>query len=523
MTSKAILVIGMHRSGTSALTGVLRLLGVDLGENLLPANEANVRGYWEHADIYDVHERLLATLGTAWADPLPLLDDWWEQEDVEPFRQELRSIIRRDFAQSDCWAVKDPRLWKLLPLWKDLLAELDVSPAVIIPVRNPAEIVGSLGVRDQFGSGRTYRLWLNHVLCTEAKTRDCPRVFTTYDQLLADWRITIGRIADALDIHWPRRPDDMADQIGEFLSSDLRHHNVHEAPEQKVQGMPSLAESTYSHLLQAAVDDNPKLRQRFSMAHRRLLEANELMSGLEEENRELHAHSEELEQEMDSHKESALRLGEETQQLSKLLAGLNRDLALEKKQNRKLEVYSKGLENDLSQLRDHSGELEEYCRSLERDFLELRDQSERLQEYSKRLETDLQRHAEEEEEHRTYSRNLEKELSQLKGHGEEVESYVRGLESELSQHLTHVKELGGYTAKLETELEALRSTAEKLGGKAAASKLEERKLRRTISQLHAELTRLEATVTEFRASKSWRVTRPLRRIALAARRLGGTS
>ena len=61
--STALVVLGMHRSGTSALTGMLHRLGVALGEHLMPATNDNPRGYWEHADIVKVHERLMAALG----------------------------------------------------------------------------------------------------------------------------------------------------------------------------------------------------------------------------------------------------------------------------------------------------------------------------------------------------------------------------------------------------------------------------------------------------------------------------
>ena len=64
----AILVLGMHRSGTSALAGSLALTGVALGDDLLPANEGNVTGYWEHRRLIALNERVLASLGATWHD-----------------------------------------------------------------------------------------------------------------------------------------------------------------------------------------------------------------------------------------------------------------------------------------------------------------------------------------------------------------------------------------------------------------------------------------------------------------------
>src|ERR1700690_93442 len=66
--STALVVLGMHRSGTSALTGMLHHLGVALGSRLMAASPDNPRGYWEHSDIVATHERLMAALGWGWDD-----------------------------------------------------------------------------------------------------------------------------------------------------------------------------------------------------------------------------------------------------------------------------------------------------------------------------------------------------------------------------------------------------------------------------------------------------------------------
>ena len=72
----AVIVLGMHRSGTSAVAGALGVLGVNLGERLVQAQADNPKGYWEHADAVQLHERLLAALGSAWEDPRELPVDW---------------------------------------------------------------------------------------------------------------------------------------------------------------------------------------------------------------------------------------------------------------------------------------------------------------------------------------------------------------------------------------------------------------------------------------------------------------
>ena len=99
----AVVVLGMHRSGTSALTRVLNRLGVDIGNRLLPPFAGNESGFWEHRDIIETHESLLAELGSSWDDVRPLPEDWWNFAAIAPHRQKLIDIIDRDFRDSPLW------------------------------------------------------------------------------------------------------------------------------------------------------------------------------------------------------------------------------------------------------------------------------------------------------------------------------------------------------------------------------------------------------------------------------------
>ena len=53
---KCIVVLGMHRSGTSVLMGVLSMLGVELGLNLMAPTEGNPRGYFENQSICELND-----------------------------------------------------------------------------------------------------------------------------------------------------------------------------------------------------------------------------------------------------------------------------------------------------------------------------------------------------------------------------------------------------------------------------------------------------------------------------------
>ena len=76
--AECVVVLGMHRSGTSALAGILGLLGVHLGSKLLNAPaEENAKGFCEHTGILDLQQTILLTLGSNWDDTRPLPAYWW--------------------------------------------------------------------------------------------------------------------------------------------------------------------------------------------------------------------------------------------------------------------------------------------------------------------------------------------------------------------------------------------------------------------------------------------------------------
>ena len=223
---KGLLLVGMHRSGTSALARVVNLLGVPIGRKLVPSGEDNPRGFWELEEIVEVHNDLLEQLGSAWDDPLPLPDDWKNGEHAMAARERIGEILNENFALGDAmpFAIKDPRLSRLLPLWKQVLAELGVDPYVILIHRHPMEVAQSLAKRNEMRIGRGLLLWLRYVLDAERETRGIPRAFLSYASLLGDWRGEMQRIGSQLGVSWPIAFADAAVDIDAFLAAGLRHH-----------------------------------------------------------------------------------------------------------------------------------------------------------------------------------------------------------------------------------------------------------------------------------------------------------
>lgn len=229
--SNALLVLGMHRSGTSALAGILSNLGIDLGHRLMPASPDNPKGYFEHQDIVAVHDGFLAAIGSKWDSVRALPAGWAEGTAAHTARSALRQILTRDFAGTALWGLKDPRLCRLMPLWQPLFDELSIEPRYILMVRRPAEVAASLAARDRISTARARMLWLRHVLEAEAATRGQKRTILQYHDLIANgevWPRIVNRMARDLDLRWPISAADAAPAIGDLLTPELWHYRTEE-------------------------------------------------------------------------------------------------------------------------------------------------------------------------------------------------------------------------------------------------------------------------------------------------------
>jgi hypothetical protein len=223
-----ILVAGMHRCGTSALTRVLNLHGASLGGTLLEGAPDNATGFWESQAVVSLHERLLADLDRSWSDPRPLPEHWRRTPAARHAEGAIEAVLDSEFAGEPLIAIKDPRLGAVLKLWINVLKRKGIRPVVCVPFRDPVEVAASLAERDHLPTALSLLLWRESVVATARNSRGQPRVAVGYDSLLADWPATMRRIGDALGIDWPRKGKEVAAHVDAFLSSAHRHHVVTE-------------------------------------------------------------------------------------------------------------------------------------------------------------------------------------------------------------------------------------------------------------------------------------------------------
>jgi hypothetical protein len=256
----------MHRSGTSALTRVISLLGADLPKNLMPAVPGNNEaGFWESMDAYRLNDAILTSAASSWDDWRRFDPDRLPSGAKTGLKARALAMLEQDFSASNLFVLKDPRLCRLLPFWLEVLLEFGAEPVGILPLRNPVEVAASLARRDGFSPSKAHLLWLRHVLDAERGTRTLPRVFTTYDRLLGDWRGTVGALTEKLEIDWPRRMEEAAAEIDAFLQHRHRHHVVNGKHLKDNPEVSAWVDETYGTLV-ALQDqpDSPDLRARLS-------------------------------------------------------------------------------------------------------------------------------------------------------------------------------------------------------------------------------------------------------------------
>lgn len=229
VTKQALLILGMHRSGTSALTRVFNLLGADLPRNILGAGNGNETGHWESTDLIVIHDEMLAAAGTDWHDWRAVNPDWINSTAANAIKQRLLAVLCQDYADSTLFTVKDPRICRFVPLWLNILNAFSTTPIPVLPIRSPLEVAASLRRRDGFALTKSYLLWLRHALDAEESTRTLPRAIVTYDMLLDDWRAVANLVTQRTGLHWPRMSNRSELEIDNFLTNKQRHHTTDNA------------------------------------------------------------------------------------------------------------------------------------------------------------------------------------------------------------------------------------------------------------------------------------------------------
>ena len=262
-SSRAVLVLGMHRSGTSALARGLQMLGVYLGNDFISPKPDNPTGYWEDRNIYEINERLLAVFGLKWEEVALIDEARWDAPEVEGLRTEAVAYLKSQFVSHPLWGFKDPRTIRLLPFWRSALRSLEVDECYLLVIRNPRSVADSLIRRHGMDAVTAHLLWLAYVVPNLSMIANRPFMVADYDLVMADPRQELERIANGLTIPWTDTSKVGIDQFAsDFLDPNLRHSFFNVSDFELDLNLPPLTREAYLWLRSLATDrtanDSPR-------------------------------------------------------------------------------------------------------------------------------------------------------------------------------------------------------------------------------------------------------------------------
>ncbi|MGH8558951.1 MAG: sulfotransferase [Methylococcales bacterium] len=393
-----LIVLGMHRTGTSVLAGLLNLMGAYFGppELSIPANDENKKGFWERQDVVDLNQETLQSCGADWFKVSNLNLNTLSNHNR--FRTEARRIVR-DMDQRQSWVMKDPRLCLLFPLWKEFLK----SPVCLHTYRTPIETADSLRVRNGFPIHTGIALWEKYNLDALAASSNLPRLLVHYRDLLESPVEVVRKLYNelcSLGVRSLNLPEEA--EICSFVDSSLYRSRINESiqagylnsQQDKLNTafenrsilswptLPSLSSGALESLTLLEANDTIKSRN-LSLEYR-VEELDELLLAQKGWNRQLKERIEELD-------DSLLARTGQNRQLKERIEELDAVVLAQKGQNQQLEKRIEELDASLLTSTDQNQQLERKIEDLDASQLALTRQNRQLTDRNEELDASLLR------------------------------------------------------------------------------------------------------------------------------------
>lgn len=219
-----LFILGMHRSGTSAVAGCFHNLGFFLGDDLMDKSEDNAYGYFEENKIVQWNNEILNAAGFSWDDPdaFVKVNDFTESAVV----QSIKAYLVRSTNENKFVAFKDPRFCITLPIWLFCCKQVMIEPKFVIVIRNPEDIAQSLHRRDLISFKKSYQLFLNHIFKAEKNTRPFPRVTFDFKDFLEEPISILKNSLKVLNINPSLlRQKKVLAKINSFIDAKVVHHH----------------------------------------------------------------------------------------------------------------------------------------------------------------------------------------------------------------------------------------------------------------------------------------------------------
>lgn len=252
---RLIVVLGMHRTGTSVLTRALAALGATLGEALIASvPDDNETGFWEDRDILKINIDLLNRLESEWDSLTPIDSSQLTGPGISDLSMRAVETLREKLRAGPVCAMKDPRMARLLPFWRAIFTHMELRVSYAIACRNPISVARSLAKRNGFPPTKSHLLWLDHVASCLRYTQGENRVVVDYDSLMDAPHVQLKRMAEQLDLAYSPTATDTVAFVDSFLTERLRHTRFMPGDLAMDQSIPYPVGPLYGRLLGLAQD-----------------------------------------------------------------------------------------------------------------------------------------------------------------------------------------------------------------------------------------------------------------------------
>jgi hypothetical protein len=245
-----VLVLGMHRSGTSLCSHILSALGVDMADNIAgPRNASvtpdNLRGHWERWEIVEFHDRILGLfnrdyLGRFHDFALPVA--WWADPRVAQIRHQIVAFLESRMGDG-YFGFKDPRTLRLMPVWHQIFNELKLAPKLVLCLRNPAQVARSLYARDSLDPANGEYRWLAYMIDFYRYANNFECCVVEYEEWFDNPAANIEKLRKFFDLPWQQSESDLTLLLSDLIDPTARHDDPehHEANQPLVRSLYKLA------------------------------------------------------------------------------------------------------------------------------------------------------------------------------------------------------------------------------------------------------------------------------------------
>jgi hypothetical protein len=221
-----VLVLGMHRSGTSLCSHLLSALGVDMADDI-GVNFGNDRGHWERREIVEFHDRILGRFNRDYFGQfhdfaLPVA--WWADPRVAQIRREIVAFLEQRMGEG-YFGFKDPRTVRLMPMWHQIFNELKLAPKVVLCLRNPAQVARSLHARDGLDPANGEYRWLVHMIDFFRYASNLEFCTVEYEEWFDNPAANLEKLRKFLDLPWQQSESDLALLLSDIIDLSAQHED----------------------------------------------------------------------------------------------------------------------------------------------------------------------------------------------------------------------------------------------------------------------------------------------------------